>query len=100
VCELCVACDARVAVAELHKMLEPHLLRRLKSQVMKELPEKQEFVVRVDMTPLQVCLCLCLCLCLSVSVSVCVCVCAVVLCVIATPLILFTAQRKLYKVRC
>lgn len=40
-------------IAKLHKMLGPHLLRRLKADVMKALPPKSEIIVRVDLTPLQ-----------------------------------------------
>jgi superfamily II DNA or RNA helicase len=40
-------------VSTLHSMLLPHLLRRLKKDVIKDLPQKEELVVRVDMTPLQ-----------------------------------------------
>ena len=40
-------------IRRLHKVLRPFLLRRLKSEVLSQLPEKNEHVVRVGMTPLQ-----------------------------------------------
>ena len=45
--------DKEEQIARLHKMLAPHLLRRLKEDVMKGLPPKSEFIVRVDFTKLQ-----------------------------------------------
>ena len=40
-------------VSKLHNMLGPHMLRRLKSDVLKHIPPKAEFVVRVDLAPMQ-----------------------------------------------
>ncbi|XP_023225799.1 chromodomain-helicase-DNA-binding protein Mi-2 homolog [Centruroides sculpturatus] len=40
-------------VKKLHDLLGPHLLRRLKADVLKNIPAKSEFIVRVDLTPLQ-----------------------------------------------
>ncbi|KAG9509945.1 Chromodomain-helicase-DNA-binding protein 3, partial [Fragariocoptes setiger] len=40
-------------VKKLHDMLGPHLLRRLKSDVLKGIPSKSEFIVRVDLAGLQ-----------------------------------------------
>eukprot|EP00803_Ostreobium_quekettii_P003791 evm.model.scf_714EXC.7 EVM.evm.TU.scf_714EXC.7 scf_714EXC:47239-61229(-) len=40
-------------VGTLHEMLSPHLLRRLKKDVLKELPPKKEQIVRVEMSPVQ-----------------------------------------------
>jgi SNF2 family DNA or RNA helicase len=40
-------------VSKLHDMLAPHLLRRLKADVLKNMPSKSELIVRVDLTPLQ-----------------------------------------------
>ena len=40
-------------VAKLHAMLGPHLLRRLKRDVLKQLPPKREQIVRVELAPLQ-----------------------------------------------
>ena len=40
-------------VKKLHDMLGPHLLRRLKADVLKGMPTKSEFLVRVDLAPLQ-----------------------------------------------
>lgn len=37
----------------LHELLKPHLLRRLKKDVEKSLPGKDERILRVDMSPLQ-----------------------------------------------
>lgn len=45
--------DKEEQIARLHKMLAPHLLRRLKDDVMKGLPPKSEFIVRVDFTKQQ-----------------------------------------------
>lgn len=40
-------------VMKLHDMLAPHMLRRMKSDVMKDLPSKSEFIVRVELSPMQ-----------------------------------------------
>ncbi|XP_055856577.1 chromodomain-helicase-DNA-binding protein Mi-2 homolog isoform X2 [Episyrphus balteatus] len=40
-------------VKRLHEMLGPHMLRRLKSDVLKNMPSKSEFIVRVELSPLQ-----------------------------------------------
>jgi SNF2 family DNA or RNA helicase len=40
-------------VKKLHDMLGPHLLRRMKSDVLAGMPSKSEFIVRVDLAPLQ-----------------------------------------------
>ncbi|XP_014665396.1 PREDICTED: chromodomain-helicase-DNA-binding protein 5-like [Priapulus caudatus] len=40
-------------VKKLHDLLAPHLLRRLKSDVLKDIPAKSEMIVRVDLSPLQ-----------------------------------------------
>lgn len=40
-------------VKKLHDMLGPHLLRRLKADVLKNMPSKSEFIVRVDLAGLQ-----------------------------------------------
>lgn len=40
-------------VKKLHDMLGPHLLRRLKADVLKGMPSKSEFIVRVDLAGLQ-----------------------------------------------
>ncbi|KAG0504100.1 hypothetical protein HPP92_004172 [Vanilla planifolia] len=37
-------------IARLHKMLAPHLLRRIKRDVMKDLPPKKELILRVDLS--------------------------------------------------
>lgn len=37
-------------ISKLHAMLAPHMLRRLKSDVMKGIPAKSEMIVRVDLT--------------------------------------------------
>ena len=42
-------------VAKLHQLLSPHLLRRLKQDVLRNrLPPKQEQLVRVELSPMQV----------------------------------------------
>lgn len=40
-------------IKKLHDMLGAHLLRRLKADVLKGMPTKSEFIVRVDLAPLQ-----------------------------------------------
>lgn len=40
-------------VAQLHEMLTPHVLRRVKKDVLKQLPPKKELILRVELTPLQ-----------------------------------------------
>ncbi|KAK9068358.1 hypothetical protein SSX86_012470 [Deinandra increscens subsp. villosa] len=40
-------------VSRLHKMLAPHLLRRLKKDVMKKLPPKKELILRVELSSKQ-----------------------------------------------
>lgn len=43
----------RLQVAKLHALLKPHLLRRLKADVLRKLPPKRELLLRVELTPLQ-----------------------------------------------
>lgn len=43
----------RLQIAKLHELLSPHLLRRLKKDVLKQLPPKKEQIVRVELSPLQ-----------------------------------------------
>jgi SNF2 family DNA or RNA helicase len=40
-------------VKKLHDLLGPHLLRRLKADVLKSMPGKSELIVRIDMSPIQ-----------------------------------------------
>ncbi|GAB9469747.1 Chromodomain-helicase-dna-binding protein 6 [Globisporangium polare] len=40
-------------VADLHKMLKPYLLRRVKEDVEKSLPPKEETIIEVELTPVQ-----------------------------------------------
>lgn len=40
-------------VSQLHELLRPHLLRRLKKDVLKQLPPKQEQIVRVELSAVQ-----------------------------------------------
>jgi SNF2 family DNA or RNA helicase len=40
-------------IAELHAQLKPHLLRRVKRDVLKQLPPKMEQIVRVELSPKQ-----------------------------------------------
>lgn len=40
-------------IERLHDQLRPYMLRRLKSDVLKNIPPKSEYIVRVPMSPLQ-----------------------------------------------
>ncbi len=40
-------------VHKLHEMLGPHMLRRLKADVLKSMPSKSEFIVRTNLAPMQ-----------------------------------------------
>ncbi|CAF0863016.1 unnamed protein product [Adineta ricciae] len=40
-------------VAKLHDILGSHMLRRLKADVLKNMPSKSEFIVRVELSPVQ-----------------------------------------------
>ncbi|XP_075468801.1 chromodomain-helicase-DNA-binding protein 4 isoform X2 [Ascaphus truei] len=40
-------------IKKLHDMLGPHMLRRLKADVFKNMPSKTELIVRVDLSPMQ-----------------------------------------------
>ncbi|KAL2624235.1 hypothetical protein R1flu_008480 [Riccia fluitans] len=40
-------------VLKLHKLLQPHMLRRVKREVLRELPTKKELILRVELTSLQ-----------------------------------------------
>ena len=40
-------------VKKLHELLAPHLLRRLKQDVLKNMPSKRELIVRVELSPMQ-----------------------------------------------
>ena len=40
-------------VKALHEMLAPHMLRRLKSDVLKDIPDKCEMIVRVELSAMQ-----------------------------------------------
>ncbi|XP_031101578.1 CHD3-type chromatin-remodeling factor PICKLE [Ipomoea triloba] len=40
-------------ISRLHRMLAPHLLRRVKKDVMKELPPKKELILRVELSTMQ-----------------------------------------------
>ncbi|KAH8388950.1 hypothetical protein KR215_008276 [Drosophila sulfurigaster] len=40
-------------VKRLHEMLGPHMLRRLKTDVLKNMPSKSEFIVRVELSAMQ-----------------------------------------------
>ena len=40
-------------VKKLHELLGPHMLRRLKSDVLKNMPTKSEFIIRVELSPMQ-----------------------------------------------
>merc|ERR1712112_366675 len=37
----------------LHEMLGPHMLRRMKADVLKNMPSKSEFIVRTNLAPSQ-----------------------------------------------
>jgi SNF2 family DNA or RNA helicase len=40
-------------VGELHSVLKPYLLRRIKEDVEKSLPPKEETIIEVSLTPMQ-----------------------------------------------
>jgi SNF2 family DNA or RNA helicase len=40
-------------IKRLHELLGSHLLRRLKADVLKNIPSKSEFIVRVELSPIQ-----------------------------------------------
>ena len=40
-------------VRKLHELLGPHMLRRMKADVLKNMPTKSEFIVRTNLAPLQ-----------------------------------------------
>ena len=40
-------------VSKLHEMLAPHMLRRLKADVLKDLPSKTELILRVELSSMQ-----------------------------------------------
>ncbi len=47
------ALDSEAHLRELHGLLAPHLLRRMKKDVLRNLPPKREVIVRVGLSPLQ-----------------------------------------------
>lgn len=40
-------------VTRLHEMLAPHMLRRMKVDVLTDLPTKSEFIVRIELSDMQ-----------------------------------------------
>ena len=46
-------CCPVAQVGKLHELLSPHLLRRLKKDVLKQMPPKKEQIVRVELSALQ-----------------------------------------------
>jgi chromodomain-helicase-DNA-binding protein 4 len=40
-------------VHKLHQLLGPHMLRRMKADVLKSMPSKSEFIVRTNLAPMQ-----------------------------------------------
>lgn len=40
-------------IKKLHDLLGPHMLRRLKADVFKNMPSKTELIVRVELSPMQ-----------------------------------------------
>lgn len=40
-------------IQKLHSLLGPHMLRRLKSDVLSGMPSKSELIVRVELSPMQ-----------------------------------------------
>ena len=45
--------DKEAKLRDLHELLKPHLLRRVKRDVLKDLPPKRELIVRVGLSPMQ-----------------------------------------------
>jgi hypothetical protein len=50
-----------LVIRRLHKVLRPFILRRLKKDVLTQLPDKVEYVLKCDMSAVQVCVCVCVC---------------------------------------
>lgn len=44
-------------IKRLHELLGSHLLRRLKADVLKNIPSKSEFIIRVELSPIQKYIC-------------------------------------------
>lgn len=40
-------------IQKLHSLLGPHMLRRLKADVLQGMPSKSELIVRVELSPMQ-----------------------------------------------
>jgi chromodomain-helicase-DNA-binding protein 4 len=40
-------------VSKMHQLLSAHMLRRMKVDVLKDIPPKSELILRVEMSPLQ-----------------------------------------------
>lgn len=47
-------------IKKLHDLLGPHMLRRLKADVFKNMPAKTELIVRVELSPMQKSVIVCL----------------------------------------
>lgn len=45
--------DQKDQLSQLHAMLQPHILRRAKNEVEAAIPPKMEFILRVELSPLQ-----------------------------------------------
>lgn len=45
--------EEKEVIDKLHSLIRPHMLRRLKEDVFKDLPEKEEYLVPVDLTSVQ-----------------------------------------------
>jgi SWI/SNF-related matrix-associated actin-dependent regulator of chromatin subfamily A protein 2/4 len=45
--------EKMLVIRSLHKVLRPFLLRRMKSEVESQLPQKTEYIIRLPLTPLQ-----------------------------------------------
>ena len=46
--------ERQLIVASLHKVLKPFLLRRVKTDVLKEVPQKVEKIIHCPLSPLQI----------------------------------------------
>ena len=77
--QFAVSCLLYFKVEALQRRIAPHLLRRVKEDVAKDIPPKEETIIDVELTTMQkqyyrfvdVSMSVCLSECLSISLSIC-----------------------------